>query len=100
MLDKLQKHSSVLRIDLAAALCERFTQCRNKDLNGLLIYLQNPKKYEQEIKIPKRTVMCQEIKKILAKIYTIGENEDEENEDVESIDDSQKLAPTILSLKK
>ena len=94
-----------MRIDLAAALCERFTQCRNKDLNGLLIYLQNPKKYEQEIKIPKRTVMCQEIKKILTKIYTIGENEDEENEDlenegVESIDDYQKLAPTILSLKK
>ena len=50
MLDKLQKESSVFSIDLAAALREKFTQRRNKNLNGLLIYLKNPKKYEQEIK--------------------------------------------------
>ena len=50
MLDKLKKHSSVLSIDLAAALRERFTLRRNKNLNGLLIYLHNPKKHEKQIK--------------------------------------------------
>ena len=57
MLDKLQKQSSILSIDLDAALRERFTQRRNKNLNGLLIYLQNPKNYEQEIKM-QREPLC------------------------------------------
>lgn len=62
MLDKLEQQSSTLSIDLAMALCKRLTACCS-NLKYLLIYLQNPKKYDELRKtvniILKKTAMRQ-----------------------------------------
>jgi hypothetical protein len=98
MLDKLEQQSSTLSIGLAKALRERLT-ARRSNLTDMLIYLQNPKKYDELRKtgniILKKTAMRQEIKKLLKRVYKIEENE---TEDEESKDESQQ--PNNLSLKE
>lgn len=104
MLDKLDQQSSVLSTDLAAALRERLKQRRNTNLTGLLIYLRNPQKYEQELKklentfpVPKKTGIRQEIKKLLTRVYEFEENDVLIDE--QFIDDSLPISANI-SLKE
>lgn len=72
ILEKLDTQSTPLTIKLAATLCRRIAQRRN-DLTGILLYLQNPIKFENNLKnsdditflMPKKTIIRKEIKNLL-----------------------------------
>jgi len=87
ILEKLDKQQGLLCAELATALRQRIKE-RRTDLTGILIYLNNPKKYEQDLKkndytfaLPKKNLMRQEMKKILERVI---ENNDINNEIEES----------------
>ncbi|XP_060801934.1 uncharacterized protein LOC132903887 [Amyelois transitella] len=83
ILDKLQQKNTVLSNQLTQSLHERIKE-RRTNLTGVLIYLQNPKKYDQEAKntdrtqtffMPKKAAIRQEIKKILERVSTVEDDE-------------------------
>lgn len=87
ILEKLDKQQGVLCAELATALRQRIKE-RRIDLTGILIYLNNLKKYEQDLKknnhtfsLPKKNLMRQEMKKILERVI---ENDNINNEIEES----------------
>lgn len=76
ILDKLQQQNTVLSNQLSQTLHERIQE-RRTDLTGVLIYLQNPKKYDEEAKntdrtytffMPRKVAIRQEIKKIIERV--------------------------------
>jgi len=77
ILEKLDKQSTLLSTDLATAFRKRITQ-RRTDLSGTLIYLQNPNKFEHDLKnfkdttfaMPKKTVIRKEIKNLLERVLS------------------------------
>lgn len=83
ILEKLDKQSTLLSTDLATAFRERIGQ-RRTDLSGTLVYLQNPNKFEHDLKnfknttfeMPKKTVIRKEIKNLLERVLsnTRGDN--------------------------
>lgn len=77
VLDKLKSQDTILSAQLSEALRKRIGERRLTEVTGLLIYLQNPKKYEQEVKsttpdytftMPKKYVMRQEMKNMLNRV--------------------------------
>lgn len=78
ILEKLDKQSTLLfGTDLVTAFRKRITQ-RRTDLSGTLIYLQNPNKFEHDLKnlkdttfaMPKKTVIRKEIKNVLERVLS------------------------------
>ncbi|KAF2891366.1 hypothetical protein ILUMI_14808 [Ignelater luminosus] len=105
ILDKLQKQDTVLSNQLSKSLRERIQE-RRTELTGVLIYLQNPKKYDQETKntdhtffVPKKAAIRQEIIRILEKVIGVGDNE-YESEVFEKTPEAGTSATATLTLKK
>ncbi|KAF2890270.1 hypothetical protein ILUMI_15903, partial [Ignelater luminosus] len=80
ILDKLQKQDTVLSNQLSKSLRERIQE-RRTELTGVLIYLQNLEKYDQETKntdhtffVPKKAAIRQEIIRILERVIGVGDN--------------------------
>lgn len=76
ILEKLNNQSTPLSTKLAAALRRRIKQ-RRTDLTGTLLYLQNPIKFENDLKnpddtflLPKKTIIRKEIKKLLERVLS------------------------------
>ncbi|KAF2890274.1 hypothetical protein ILUMI_15899 [Ignelater luminosus] len=82
ILDKLQKQDTVLSNQLSKSLRERIQE-RRTELTGVLIYLQNPKKYDQQetkntdhtFFVTKKAAIRQEIIRILERVIGVGDNE-------------------------
>ena len=79
VLDKLKSQDTILSAELSEALRKRIGEWRLTEVTGMLIYLQNPKKYEQEVRsitpdytftMPKKYVMRQEMKNMLNRVNT------------------------------
>lgn len=108
MLEKLDAQSTVLSTDLATALRARIKQ-RRTDLTGILIYLQNSSKYEQDLKrtdntfaMPKKNSIRQEIKKLLERILNSEEGNESEGSDSDGNqeEDVQQSSERDLSLQE
>lgn len=77
ILEKLDNQSTPLSTKLAAALRRRIKQ-RRTDLTGILLYLQNPIKFENDLKNPdditfllsKKTITRKEIKNLLERVLS------------------------------
>lgn len=77
ILEKLDKQSTVLSTNLATALRERIGQ-RRTNVTGTLLYLQNPKKFEDDLNnlkdttftMPKKTIIRKDIKSLLERVLS------------------------------
>ncbi|KAJ2948892.1 hypothetical protein O0L34_g5823 [Tuta absoluta] len=110
ILNKLQEHDTVLSNQLAQNLRERIQQ-RRTVLTGVLSYLQNPKKYDQEARsvdptffMPKKAAIRQEIKKIIERVNKIEDEKEEvevlENTPTAGTSDTDTVPTTTLTLKE
>uniref|UniRef100_A0A1B6DKP9 Uncharacterized protein n=1 Tax=Clastoptera arizonana TaxID=38151 RepID=A0A1B6DKP9_9HEMI len=107
--EKLSKQSSYLSI--SEALRVRVRERRSIVMTGILVYLNNPKKYDQNIRqadetfpMPKKNVIRQEMKTLNRVISEVLEGETEEvlgveNDGVNFENDSLQTQPT-LSLRE
>uniref|UniRef100_A0A1B6DX94 Uncharacterized protein n=1 Tax=Clastoptera arizonana TaxID=38151 RepID=A0A1B6DX94_9HEMI len=107
--EKLSKQSSYLSI--SEALRVRVREHRSTVMTGILVYLNNPKKYDQNIRqadetfpMPKKNVIRQEMKTLNRVISEVLEGETEEvlgveNDGVNFENDSLQTQPT-LSLRE
>ncbi|CAH0560586.1 unnamed protein product [Brassicogethes aeneus] len=88
ILEKLRTQDTFLSAELSKALRERIKE-RRTIVTGILIYLHNPKKYDDDMRLaddtftmPKKKVMRLEMKKILERII---QHTDNVNENVDII---------------
>ncbi|CAH0403229.1 unnamed protein product [Chilo suppressalis] len=93
VLDKLKGQDTALSAELSEALRKRIGERRLNEITGLLIYLQKPKKYEQEVRkpddtftMPKKNVLRQEMKNMLNRVNEVAESAAEVEEEVMEID--------------
>lgn len=77
ILDKLDKQSSCLSVQLSEALRMRINGRRSTVMTGILVYLCNPKKYDMYMRqadetfpMPKKNVMRMEMKNILERVIS------------------------------
>lgn len=74
VLDKLYSQGTTLSAELAEALRNRIAERRLSEVTGTLVYLKNPKKYEEAVKksgyfpLPKKNAMRQEMKTLLKRV--------------------------------
>lgn len=113
ILEKLDKQSTPLSTNLAVALRHRIGQ-RRTDVTGILLYLQNPNKFENDLKnpedstflMPKKITIRKEIKNLLQRLLNNqhGENilstSDTDLYFNHSDEDQDEPAPPILSLEE
>ncbi|GBP98355.1 hypothetical protein EVAR_50556_1 [Eumeta japonica] len=101
ILEKLLAYDTVLSIDLSNALRARITE-RRTVLTGIIIYLQNPKKYQEDLNkadntftMPKKKDMRLEMKKILERVH-----EDYNSDDCVEVVELEEGIEETESLKK
>lgn len=97
VLEKLLTHDTVLSNELYEALCTRIKE-RRTVVSGILIYLQNPKKYHENLNgsddtftMPKKKVIRLEMKKILERVI----QDDKSKENVEEIVEENVDSPLL-----
>ncbi|GBP47783.1 hypothetical protein EVAR_24034_1 [Eumeta japonica] len=101
ILDKLLAYDTVLSNNLSNALRARITE-RRSVLTGIIIYLQNPKKYQEDLNkadntftMPKKKDMRLEMKKILERVH-----EDYNSDDCVEVVELEEGIEETESLKK
>lgn len=106
ILEKLKNQDTALSAELSQALRVRVKE-RRTEVTGMLAYLQNPKKYDQELKTPDHTFTMpnknkirQEMKNVLCRVIKDDVENVELVEVVAAADDSQNSLQNNLTLQE
>lgn len=108
VLDKLNNQGTSLSAELAEALRNRIAERRLSEVTGTLVYLKNPKKYEEAVKkpgyfpLPKKNAMRQEVKTLLKRVnkqYIVEPVQEDTMEVEDRVDDDAEPVKMTLELE-